>query len=93
LINGREWIFVPENVSIHFVVSSKDIEMFLNALPSAKAYTNGTETYAITLVYYDSNGTRYESLPVIQRIPPGEVLEHSFEVIRNPNGTYTVIIL
>jgi hypothetical protein len=92
LINGREWIFVPDNVSVHFVVSSRDVETFLNALPSAKAYTNGTETYAITLIYYDPNGTRYESLPVIQQIPPGEMLEHGFEIIRNPNGTYTVII-
>jgi len=92
LFNGREWIFVPEDINVHFVVSSRDNQEFLSAFQEAKALTNGTDTYTISLVYYDPDGIRYESFPLIQQIPSGEVMEHPYDITRNPDGTYTVTI-
>jgi len=92
LDNGREWIFVPEDVDAYFVVSAKDNAEFLTSFPEAQSLTDGTETYTISIVYYDPNELRCESLPVSQEIAPGEEIRHRYAIIPNPDGSYTPII-
>lgn len=92
LLNGREWIFVPEDIDVHFAVSAKDNAAFLDSFPEASELTNGIETYTISIVYYDPNENRYESSPVTQEIMPGQENIHRFAIISNPDGTYTPVI-
>jgi hypothetical protein len=92
LFNGREWIFVPENVDVYFVVSAIDNADFLDSLSEVQGLLSGIETYAINIVYYDSYENRYESSPVVQEIMPGEEVVHRFAIIENPDGTYTPVI-
>jgi len=92
LFNGREWIFVPEDIDVYFVVSAIDNAEFLDGLSEVDALPNGIETYAINIVYYDSLENRYESSPLVQEIMPGEEVVHRFAIIENPDGTYTPVI-
>jgi len=93
LVNGREWIFVPEGTSVTFSVSSKDNQAFMEANPGASDLTDGEETYFVSTVYYDSEGVRYESEPLTQPIASGVMLEHDHEIIDNGDGTYTPTVL
>jgi hypothetical protein len=92
LWNGQEWIFIPEGIEARFMVSSRDNALFLNAFPEAYAFTDGIDAYDLSVVYYDSNGFRYESSSVAQEIMPGQEITHRFAIIPNPDGTYTPII-
>jgi hypothetical protein len=89
LMNGREWIFVPEDIDVRFTVSTKDIEKFLNLCPDASNLTDGTETFMLSLVYYDSDGNRWESTPSTQQIGPGQIIWYTPTIIENPDGTYS----
>jgi len=91
LFNGREWIFVPENIDVYFVVSAIDNAEFLDDLSEVETLS-GIETYAMNIVYYDSLENRYESSPLVQEIIPGEEVVHRFVIIQNPDGTYTPVI-
>ncbi len=89
LLYGREWIFVPENVNVHFVVSAKDNKDFFDAFPEAWQLSDGIETFDLSLVYYDSDGNRWESTPVTEQINPGETIWHVPTITENPYGTYS----
>jgi len=41
------------------------------------------------MVYYDSNGDRWESTPITEQINPGETIWHVPTITENPDGTYT----
>jgi hypothetical protein len=90
--NGIEWIFVPEDVNVIFVVSAKDNAEFLESLHEAMALTDGIETYTLNIIYYDPNENRYESSPVTQQISAGDALEHPYTIILNPDGTYSITV-
>jgi M6 family metalloprotease-like protein len=92
LRNGQEWIFVPDDIKVHFVTSSRDNAEFLNAFPEAMAFTDGVDTYDFSIVYYDSNGIRYESSPLSQQIPAGNALAHPYTIVQNPDGTYSITV-
>jgi len=89
LLNGREWIFVPDDVEVQFVVSSKDIQKFLGLYPDAINLTNGTEAFVLSLVYYDSDGNRWESAPPTRQIDSGRTLWFTPIIVDNLDGTYT----
>lgn len=89
LLNGREWIFVPEDMNVRFVVNAQDNAEFLEALPNAAEFTDGVESFELSLVYYDSDGNRWESTPAAQQIDPGQTTWYSPAIVENPDGTYT----
>jgi hypothetical protein len=89
LWNGQEWIFVPEDVNVHFVVNAKDNKDFFDAFPEAWEFSDGIETFDLSLVYYDSNENRWESTPITEQINPGETIWHTPTITENPDGTYT----
>jgi M6 family metalloprotease-like protein len=89
LWNGQEWIFVPEDVNVHFVVNAKDNKDFFDAFPEAWEISNGIEAFDLNLVYYDSDGNRWESSPITEQINPGETIWHIPAITENPDGTYT----
>ena len=89
LLNGREWIFVPEDVNVYFIVNAKDNDEFFDAFPEAWKFSDGIETFDLSLIYYDSNGNRWESTPITEQINPGETIWHIPDIIENPDGTYT----
>ena len=87
--NGLEWIFVPEDVNIHYVVSAKDVKNFFDAFPEAQKISNGVETFNLSMVYYDRHGNRWESAPITEEIKPGENIWYVPSIMENPDGTYT----
>lgn len=89
LWNGQEWIFVPEDVNVHFVANAKDNKDFFDAFPEAWEISDGVETFDLGLVYYDSDGNRWESTPITEQINPGETIWHIPTITENPDGTYT----
>lgn len=86
----REWISFPENVRAYFIVSSWDIENFLNTYPEAENFTDGVEIYEIRAVYYDALVRRWESEFIQQRRQPGRELFHRVDLIILPDGTYSL---
>lgn len=92
LWNGQEWIFVPEDVNVHFVVDAKDNKEFFDAFPKAWEISDGIENFDLSLVYYDSDGNRWESAPITEQINPGETIWHIPVITENLDGTYTVEI-
>jgi len=90
--NGIEWIFVPEDVNVHFVINAKDNKEFFDMFPEAWEVSDGIETFNLSLVYYDSDGNRWESAPISEQIEPGETIWHIPTIIENPDGTYTIEI-
>jgi hypothetical protein len=92
LWNGQEWIFVPDDINVHFVVSSRDNAEFLNAFPEAMSFTDGIDTYDFFMTYYDSSGIRYESSQLSQQIPAGNALAHPYSIVQNPDATYSITV-
>jgi len=75
LVYDDEWIFVPEDTEVHFVVSSQDIQEMLEEYPELQEITDGIETYEVQAIYYDTESQRYESNILIEQIEPGVLLE------------------
>jgi hypothetical protein len=91
LLNGREWIFVPDNVKVQFVVDSRDIQAFLNRYPDLQKIINGTQPYNLSIVYDSPESVRY-STSVEQSIQPGEAKKYNYFIAGNPDGTYRVVL-
>jgi M6 family metalloprotease-like protein len=91
LLNGREWIFVPDNIKVQFVVDSRDNQNFLNSYPELQQITNGTQSYNLTLVYDVPDDVRYTA-STEQSIQPGDVMKYNYSITRNTDGTYKVIV-
>jgi M6 family metalloprotease-like protein len=92
LVDGTEWIFAPSGTTVHFVTCSNDTAAFLKAYPDMATVTNGTDSYQMSMVYYDSQGTRYDSSAIEQIIPPGATLGHNYTLTENSDGSYTVTV-
>jgi len=87
--NSSEWIYVPENVDVYFVVSSRDVAAFLE---DRGALDNENGFYSLTLWYFDENMICSGSDVENQIIRPGVEALHPFEIVRNPDGTYDVTV-
>jgi hypothetical protein len=90
LIGGTEWIFAPENANLRFETSSSDTAQFFQEYPEASSYSNGTETYALKMVYYSPDGSRYESQPTEHEISSGSTINHAYTITSNADGSYSV---
>jgi len=88
LYNGSEWILVPENVEVYFIVSSKDVERYLETRPEILENENGI--YALDIRYYDENGNGFLCTPFSEQIAPRAEVFVDFAVAQNPDGTYSV---
>lgn len=78
---GEEWIFVPKNTKVYFVVSSKDIEKLLDKNPELKELTDGVEHYEVQAVFNsysseDKHYDQYRSDFIFGSIEPGNEQEH-----------------
>lgn len=91
LLIGTEWIFVPDNVKVQFVVDSRDIQSFLNRYPDLQKITNGSQPYNLSIVYDSPDSIRY-STSVEQSILPGEVKKYNYLISRNPDGTHGIVL-
>jgi len=91
--NGREWIFVPDNIKVRFSVDTRDIDKFLEENPEALAYTDGIESYNISTHYFDASGNKSDSPWVNDRIPAGVSLAYTANITQNPDGTYDVEVV
>jgi M6 family metalloprotease-like protein len=89
LCNGQEWIFVPDDLTVHFAVTSKDNLDFFDSNPEYRQVSEGIELFDLRLVYYDSIGNRWESTPITERIGLGETIWHVPGLTENPDGTYS----
>ena len=92
LVDGTEWIFVPSGTTVHFVTCSNDTAAFLKAYPDMATVTNGTDSYQMSMVYYDPQGNRYNSSAIEQIIPPGATLGHNYTLTEKSDGSYTVTV-
>jgi M6 family metalloprotease-like protein len=92
LLNGMEWIFVPQDINVYFAVSAKDNAEFLSSLPEARALTDGLETYTLRITYYGSDENRYDSPSLTQQISAGNALVHPYTIVLNPDGTYSITV-
>lgn len=90
-LNGREWIFIPGNIKVQFVVDSGDNQKFLNFQPGVLEKTNGTQSYNLNIVYDLPNFIRYET-SVEQSIQPGAVRKYNYSILKNVDGTYKVVV-
>lgn len=83
LRGGIEWIFVPSDIEVYFSVTGENLE------------TLGEEgaEYQLAIMYYDENGNRYNSPLAIDKITAGEVINYRYEITRNPDGTYSVVVI
>ncbi|MCK4354914.1 right-handed parallel beta-helix repeat-containing protein [Candidatus Parcubacteria bacterium] len=75
LVYDDEWIFVPEETKVHFVVSSKDIQEMIETYPELQELTDGIETYEVQAIYYDEASQQYKSNISTEQIEPGQELE------------------
>ena len=91
LLNGREWIFIPDNIEVQFVVDSIDNQIFLNSYPELQQITNDTQSYNLSIVYDTPNDVRYTAY-VDQSIQPEEVIKYHYSIVKNIDGTYNVIL-
>ena len=89
LVNGEEWIFVPEGIAVYYTVNSHDIQQFLDQIEGSNELTNGIENYQLSLVYYDSNENRWEDEPINENIEPGTSTAFNPIIIENPDGSYS----
>jgi len=88
---GEEWIFVPDNVKVQFVVDSRDNQIFLNSYPELQQTTNGTQSYNLSIVYDIPDDIRYTT-SVEQPIKPGDIRRYNYFISRNPDETYEIIL-
>ncbi len=91
LLNGREWIFVPDNIKVQFVVDSKDNWVFLNSYKELQKITNGTQSYNLSIVYDVPDDIRYTT-SMEQSIQPDEIWRYNYSLIKNADGTYKVLV-
>jgi M6 family metalloprotease-like protein len=88
--NASEWISVPDNIEVFFIVSSRDVAAFLENQPVPLDNENGF--YSLTLWYFDENMAGSGSDAENQIVYPGAEAFHAFEITRRPDGTYSVKI-
>lgn len=88
---GDEWIFVPEYEKIKFMVSNHDTEEFLKKHPEAANITVDMK-YNFNIYHEDSMSNRYYAGMTDQKIAPGKERNYMFDVIENPDGTFTIIL-
>jgi M6 family metalloprotease-like protein len=86
--NSSEWISVPDNVEVFFIVSSHDVASFLKSRPAGLDNENGL--YTLTSWYFDENMKGSGSDARNQVIPPGAEVFHRVEIKRLPDGKYSV---
>ena len=67
-------------------------DMCIRDSPKAWEISDGIENFDLSLVYYDSDGNRWESAPITEQINPGETIWHIPVITENLDGTYTVEI-
>lgn len=89
LLNGREWIFVPDNIKVQFVVDSRDNQGFLKSYPELQQITNGTQSYNLSIVYDVPDDIRYAT-SVEQSVQPDEIWKYNYLIAKNTDGTYNV---
>ncbi len=88
IFQGSEWISVPSDIEVYFVVSSYDTGEFLKT--HLGELENENMTYKFEVSRSDENGVTYISPLVNQAIAPGEEIFHDFEPVQNSDGSYSV---
>lgn len=88
---GVEWIFVPDNEVVRFIISNHDTEEYLKKYPEAANIT-ANMSYNMTIYHEDGNSIRYDSTLANQRLAPGEEQDYRFDVQENEDGTFTIIV-
>jgi hypothetical protein len=91
--NDREYIILPINTTVRFVVDASDNARFMQAWPAAAEYTDGTERYIIYLTCYDSAGDMHHSASLIESIPAGERHEYDYSIGSNPDGSFNLSVI
>ena len=85
---GSEYIALPANVNSYFVVDATLAKKWADEHPLLTP--NDLEITAdVMLTYFDDQGNRYESSTISQKIMPGEKTQYCYEIVQNPDGTYT----
>lgn len=90
LCNGREWILVPDNLTVRFSISTKDTAEFLEENPEALTYTDGVESYNISTHYFNSNGNKSDALWIDNEIPAGAFVDYAGIVTEDSSGNYNI---
>jgi len=76
LICADEWIFVPPEINVTYMVSSRDIGEFLKAYPEYQTEFQ-QQSFNITHIYFDQIGNRYDGKFETLNISPNSTIQFS----------------
>ncbi|HIH93146.1 TPA: PKD domain-containing protein [Methanosarcina acetivorans] len=85
--NEREWIIVPEDVNVKYVVDSYANAKYMYQNPDLTG--DFIDSYDLIGFYFDENGNDYSG-KVTEHIAPGTQNEHSVVYSQNLDGTYSI---